>query len=161
MQRLWVRWTLLIAFVAVLGVVFINLGQWQLDRLNQRQARNVTTLANEKNPVRPVAEVFTHPIQDGDQWQRVEAQGTFDAEHQFIARYRSAGDVDGYEVITPLRTGSGVVLVDRGLLPLPSGVRSRLLRPRRRRARSPWSVTCAATSRAGAAPSPRSISRCA
>ena len=123
MQRLWVRWTLLIVFVAVLGVVFINMGQWQLDRLNQRQARNLTTLANETNPVRPMAEVFTQPIQDGDQWQRVEAHGTFDAEHQFIVRYRSAGEVDGYEVVTPLRTESGVVLVDRGLLPLPSGVK--------------------------------------
>ncbi len=123
MQRLWVRWTLLILFVAVLGTVFINLGQWQLDRLSQRQARNAATVANEKNPVRPVSEVFTHPIADGDQWQRVEAQGTFDAEHQFIARYRKIGDLDGYEVVTPLRTDSGVVLVDRGLLPLPSGVK--------------------------------------
>ena len=123
MQRLWVRWTLLIVFVAVLGVVFINLGQWQLDRLSQRQTRNAATVANEKNPVRPVAEVFNHPIKDGDQWQRVEAHGAFDADHQFIARYRSAGDVDGYEVITPLRTENGVVLVDRGLLPLPSGTK--------------------------------------
>ncbi len=122
MQRLWVRWTLLIVFVAVLGAVFINLGGWQLDRLAQRKARNTTTVANEQQPVRPVSEVFTHPIGEADQWQRVEARGTFDGEHQFIARYRSAGDLEGYEVVTPLRTSTGVVLVDRGLLTLPRGV---------------------------------------
>ena len=161
MRRLWVRWALLVVFVAVLGAVFVNLGQWQLDRLSQRQARNATTVANEKKPVRPVAEVFTRPISDADQWQRVEARGTFDAEHQFVVRYRNNGDVDGYEVVTPLRTASGVVLVDRGCSRCPAGSRSRLLRPRPRRARSRWSVTCAATSRAGAAPPPRSTSRCA
>ena len=107
----------------MIGTVFVNLGQWQLDRLAQRQARNEATVANEKQPVRPYAEVFDHPIGDADQWQRVQARGTFDAERQFVVRYRSAGDLDGYEVVTPLRTSSGTVLVDRGLIPLPRGTR--------------------------------------
>ena len=34
MRRLWVRWALLIAFVAALGTAFVNLGGWQLDRYN-------------------------------------------------------------------------------------------------------------------------------
>jgi cytochrome oxidase assembly protein ShyY1 len=122
-RRLWLRWALLIIFVAVLGTVFVNLGEWQLDRLAQRRERNATTITNEQKPVRPYAQVFTRPITDADQWQRVEARGTFDADHQFIVRYRSNGDADGYEVVTPLRTATGAVLVDRGFIPLERGTR--------------------------------------
>jgi cytochrome oxidase assembly protein ShyY1 len=120
-RRLWLRWALLIIFVAVLGVVFVNLGEWQLDRLAQRKERNATTISNEKKQIQPYEQVFTHTITDADQWQRVEARGTFDADHQFVARYRSNGDADGYEVVTPLQTASGVVLVDRGFIPLERG----------------------------------------
>ena len=123
MRRLWLRWVLLIAFVAVLGVAFVSLGYWQLDRLAQRKERNATTIANEQKPMQPYEQVFTHPITDADQWQRVEARGTFDADHQFVVRYRSNGGVDGYEVVTPLRTASGAVLVDRGFIPLERGTR--------------------------------------
>ena len=66
--------------------------------------------------MQPFEAVFTRPIGDADQWQRVEARGTFDAERQFVVRYRSNGDDRGYEVVTPLRTASGVVLVDRGFV---------------------------------------------
>ena len=123
MRRLWLRWALLIVFVAVLGVAFVSLGNWQLDRLAQRKERNATTIANEQKPVQPYEQVFTHPITDADQWQRVEARGTFDAEHQFVVRYRSNGGADSYEVVTPLRTASGAVLVDRGFILLERGTR--------------------------------------
>ena len=121
MRRLWLRWALLILFVAVLGVVFVSMGEWQLDRLAQRKERNATTIANEQSPVRPYEQVFTQQITDADQWQRVEARGTFDADQQFVVRYRSNGDLEGYEVVTPLRTANGVVLVDRGFIPVPRG----------------------------------------
>ncbi|HMI34814.1 MAG TPA: SURF1 family protein [Propionibacteriaceae bacterium] len=129
MRRLWLRWALLIAFVAALGVAFVSLGNWQLDRLAQRKERNATTIANEQKPVQPYEQVFTHAITDADQWQRVEARGTFDAHHQFVVRYRSSGGVDGYEVVTPLRTASGAVLVDRGFIPLERGTRIPSLAP--------------------------------
>ena len=123
MRRLWLRWALLIVFVAILGAVFVNLGSWQLDRLAQRKARNSTTVTNESRPVRPFTDIFTREIRDADQWQRVEARGTFDAEHQFVLRYRRNGDQEGYEVVTPLRTAAGVVLVDRGFVAVGRGVR--------------------------------------
>jgi cytochrome oxidase assembly protein ShyY1 len=100
-RRLWLRWALLIMFVAVLGVIFVNLGEWQLDRLAQRKERNATTIANEQKPVQPYEQVFTHPITDADQWRRA----------------------DGYEIVTPLRTATGAVLVDRGFIRLERGAR--------------------------------------
>jgi cytochrome oxidase assembly protein ShyY1 len=119
---LWLRWGLLIVFVTVLGVVFVNLGEWQLHRLAQRRERNATTIANERSPIQPYEQVFSHPISDADQWQKVEARGSFEADHQFVVRYRNNGNLNGYEVVTPLRTASGVVLVDRGFIPLQRGV---------------------------------------
>ena len=121
MRRLWVRWALLIAFVAALGTAFVNLGAWQLDRLESRRVRNVSTVQNEQRPVQPWTTVFTRTITDADQWQRVSATGTFDPDRQFVLRYRSSGDTDGYEVVTPLRTESGTVLVDRGIVSLSNG----------------------------------------
>ncbi len=115
---MWVRWAMLIAFVVAFGTACAFLGHWQLDRLHSRRERNVATLHNEQQPVRPWTEVFTRRIVDADQWQRVSATGTFDADHQLVLRYRSSGDVEGYEVVTPLRTAGGTVLVDRGIVPL-------------------------------------------
>jgi cytochrome oxidase assembly protein ShyY1 len=120
-HRLWARWALLTAFVLAFGTACAFLGNWQLDRLHSRRERNVSTVHNEQQPVRPWSEVFTKTITDPDQWQRVSATGTFDADHQYVLRYRSTTDIDGYEVVTPLRTATGNVLVDRGIVSVTNG----------------------------------------
>ena len=123
MRRFWVRWVLLIVFVAIIGTVFVSLGDWQIDRLGERRERNAATIANEQAPVRPAEEVFTRTITEADQWQRVEARGTFDGDHQFVVRYRENGGNNGYEIVTPLRMATGTLLVDRGFVPLPRSAR--------------------------------------
>jgi cytochrome oxidase assembly protein ShyY1 len=121
-RRLWVRWALLIVFVALLGVAFVFLGDWQLDRLEQRRDRNATTITNEQGAVQPASSVFVQPITDADQWKKAEAIGTFDGDRQFVVRYRQHAEAEGYQVVTPLRTDFGTLLVDRGFVPLPRGV---------------------------------------
>lgn len=114
---LWVRWLALILFVAVLGVAFVNLGEWQLRRLHQRRADNLIIRANEAAPVAPFDQVFDRPIGQDREWRRVRVSGTFDTAHQFVIRYRNNGSDNGYEVVTPLRTSSGrSVLIDRGFV---------------------------------------------
>lgn len=121
-SRLWKRWAALAVFVVVLGGVFVVLGQWQLNRLDQRQQRNETILANESAPPAPYDRVLGPVITDGDQWQRVSVTGTFDADQQFQVRYRFNNSQPGYEVVTPLRTTAGqTVLVNRGFVPVPRG----------------------------------------
>ena len=71
--------------------------------------------------VEPWTTVFTRTITDADQWQRVTATGTFDGDHQFVVRNRNNGDDRGYEVVTPLRTAAGAVLVDRGFIQVAPG----------------------------------------
>ena len=121
MRRLWVRWTMLIVFVTVVATVFVSLGEWQLDRLRQRREQNAVMTANASAPTRPADQIFTRPITDADEWQRVEARGTFDADHQFVIRYRENGSADGYEIVTPLRMATGTLLVDRGFVALSRG----------------------------------------
>ena len=94
-------------------------GSWidWLSAANATRRRSPTS----KSRFGRTSEVFTRTITDADQWQRVEARGTFDADHQFVVRYRSNGDADGYEIVTPLHTATGTVLVDRGFIPLVHG----------------------------------------
>ena len=77
--------------------------------------------SNEQPPIRPYEQVFPRPIVDADQWQRVTATGTFDGDHQFVVRNRNNGDDRGYEIVTPLRTATGAVLVDRGFIVIVPG----------------------------------------
>ncbi len=122
MRRRWLRWGLMTVFVVALGFTFVNLGQWQLDRLDQRRDRNATTAEHENAPVLPFEQVFTREIVDSDQWQRVEVRGTFVADQQLQARYRSFDGKTGWELVTPLRTTTGqTVLVDRGFVERPPG----------------------------------------
>ncbi|MFW6596887.1 SURF1 family protein [Propionibacteriaceae bacterium Y2011] len=122
MRPVLVRILSLVAFGCVLAVVFVNLGQWQLRRLDERQARNAAVVAAEAAPVADWHDYFTRPLTEADEWHRVRISGTYDPEHQYVVRFRHNGDVRGYEVVTPLRTDDGtVVLVNRGFAPVPSG----------------------------------------
>ncbi len=118
----WKRWVALLVLVVCLVIAFVNLGQWQLRRLDERRGDNAVVVAHEDAPVRPYEQVFDHTITDDDQWQRVTITGTFDAEHQLIVRYRNNGDAAGYEVVVPLRASDGrTILIDRGFIARPAG----------------------------------------
>ena len=119
-RGLWLRWIAMGLVVACLAVAFVNLGRWQLDRLQQRRDNNGQVVAHENAPVVDWQSVFTRPLTDADQWQRVSVTGTFDAEHSFVVRYRSNAGETGWEIVTPLRTPQGNVLVSRGFAPRPS-----------------------------------------
>jgi cytochrome oxidase assembly protein ShyY1 len=117
------RWSALIVFVIVLGVVFVNLGQWQLRRLDERQVENRVIRANEEAPAVEFDSAFGRgPITEQDEWRRVRVTGTFDTAHNYVIRYRDNGDGKGYEAVTPLKTDTGQsVLINRGFVPVPGG----------------------------------------
>jgi cytochrome oxidase assembly protein ShyY1 len=119
---LWVRWLALVLFVSVLGVAFVNLGEWQLRRLHERRAENQVVRVNEAAPIADFDQIFNRHIYKIDEWKRVRVTGTFETGHQYVIRYRDNGDANGYEVVTPFRTDSGkTVLVDRGFVGLDDG----------------------------------------
>ena len=120
--RLWLRWLALAAFVVGLAIAFVNLGFWQLDRLDQRRSANQSVTSHEGASVVDFSQAFTGTITDAQTWQRARVQGTFDASHQLIVRFRNdSNGAPGFEVLTPLQTTTGQwLIVDRGWAPRPS-----------------------------------------
>lgn len=120
--RPWLRWLALAAFVVGLAIAFVNLGFWQLDRLDQRRAANASVTDHEDAAVVDFSQAFGGTITDAQAWQRARVTGTFDGAHQLIVRFRNDNNgTAGYEVLTPLQTTSGQwLVVDRGWAPRPA-----------------------------------------
>lgn len=122
MRKLLIRWTVLLVFVALLGGLFVRLGEWQMHRLEARRETNARILAVRDAPVKPYQDVLGGPIGDEPQWQRVRLTGRYDAQHQLQAMLRSVNRQPGSEVITPMKTTQGDwVLVDRGFIARQQG----------------------------------------
>lgn len=110
------RWIAMGVLGAILAVTFVQLGQWQLRRLEERRERNATVVAHEAEGVQPYADVMNKAIQEEDQWYRVTATGTY-LPDQFQVRYRSNNDALGSEVLAVMETDQGdTLLVDRGFM---------------------------------------------
>ncbi|MEM9515401.1 MAG: SURF1 family protein [Actinomycetota bacterium] len=122
LQPRWIAFHLLVIFGVVL---MINLGFWQLDRLDQRQSFNADVEARSDEPVVPLDELLADPDFDADtaQWRIVSAEGTW-VDEQVLVFNRTQGGRAGDNVVTGLQlddAGSGstsVVLVNRGFIPL-------------------------------------------
>jgi cytochrome oxidase assembly protein ShyY1 len=56
------------------------------------------------------------PSVDAVAYRTVRATGRYDAAGQRLLRNQSQGGVNGFDVITPLRTGTAVLLIDRGFV---------------------------------------------
>jgi cytochrome oxidase assembly protein ShyY1 len=111
------RW--LLFFVAVLFMAWgaVRLGEWQFDRLHDREQRNTWTERNLAAPPARVTDVLTEDaaLEASREWQRVEASGTYDTDATFVVRYQTRDGDGGVDVVTPLVLDDGTaVLVDRG-----------------------------------------------
>jgi cytochrome oxidase assembly protein ShyY1 len=113
------QWVVRIIAGLILATAFVLLGLWQLDRNEQRQARNAAVEAGLNRPPAPLDDVLAvgAPVADGDQWRTVQVTGRYDGDNQLVLRLRPQGGQAGVHVLTPLVTSSGaVVLVDRGFV---------------------------------------------
>ena len=114
LSRRWVSFALVVALLAWLAWW---LGEWQFDRLEERQARNAGIERNETAPVTPAGEL-TGPggeVEPDDEWRVVTATGTYAVDDTVIVRYRTRDGASGVDVVVPLVTDSGAaLLVDRG-----------------------------------------------
>lgn len=95
----------------------INLGLWQLRRLDEKKAFNATVTANTSLPVVDYSQ--RAPSHLGDEWSRVKLTGTYDTEHTVTIINRSQDGAAGYDIAVPFTNTDGtVVLVNRGFVPL-------------------------------------------
>ena len=99
----------------------MRLGVWQLDRLQQRRARNAGVQeARERAPLTLPARGLPP---DSARQRRVVARGAYDYARERLWRPRPHDGVVGVGLVTPLRLADGsAVLVDRGWVPAPGGM---------------------------------------
>lgn len=115
------KWIVAAVFVVAVAAVFVRLGFWQLDRLEQRQLMNA--VGEERIGAEPVSLASLLAGAEGDleslQYRRVFVIGTYNPSEEMLIRSRVHLGQAGFHVITPLVTDDGwAVLVNRGWVPL-------------------------------------------
>ena len=116
------RWILSHVLVLLLVIVMINLGFWQLRRLDEKKTHNAAVRRNEAVAAGPIESLLqpNDPTSRGSElaFRRVTATGTYDTGNEVIVRARSLNERPGVWVATPMRLSddAGVIVV-RGFLP--------------------------------------------
>lgn len=113
------RWLLSHLLVVLLIVVMVNLGFWQLRRLDERRERNDLIRDRQDQPAVPVADLLA-PDDGADavseaRFRPVTATGTYDDEATVAVRNRTQDGVPGGWLVTP------VVLDDGSQVPIVRG----------------------------------------
>jgi cytochrome oxidase assembly protein ShyY1 len=114
------RWLVAHLLVVVTVVGFVNLGLWQLRRLDERRAANAEVTAGLAADEAPLAALLA----DGDasEYRRAQVRGRYRPGDEVLWAYRTRDGRPGHEVLTPLETTDGLlVVVDRGWVPLDLG----------------------------------------
>ena len=117
------RWIASHVLVLVLVVVMVNLGFWQLRRLDERQERNALVRGRMAEPVVGIEDLL-EPSDDAAAaedvlYRRVEASGRYLADEELLVRSRSLDGSPGAWVLAPLETADGeAVVVNRGWVPV-------------------------------------------
>ena len=114
------KWIIATVVVLALGAVFIRLGVWQLDRLEERQLTNAMGEARlEAEPVELSMLLGETADLDSLQYRRVTVEGEYDPSEEVLIRSQVELGQAGFHVITPLvRDGGSAVLVNRGWVPI-------------------------------------------
>jgi cytochrome oxidase assembly protein ShyY1 len=113
------RWVLFALAVALGAWGAARLGEWQFNRLHERQHSNQVIGRNLEASPLPLGDVLSadHGPGADDEWRRVTAHGTWDVKHTVVLKYQTRDSGAGVDVVTPLVTANGTaVLVDRGWL---------------------------------------------
>jgi surfeit locus 1 family protein len=98
-------------------VIFIQLGNWQLSRAEEKESRQERLDLLSREPAVAVPDI---PVRIEDfQYRQVEARGEYVPLHTIYLDNKIFQGVAGYQVITPLRIGKSSmhVLVNRGWAP--------------------------------------------
>jgi surfeit locus 1 family protein len=105
------RWVLSHVLVVLLIVVMVNLGFWQLRRLDEKRDRNDLIESRMDQPVVPVEDLVAPGDGDGEvasaRFRQVTASGTYDADATVVVRNRTQDGASGAWLVTPLVLADG------------------------------------------------------
>lgn len=104
-------WILSHLFAVAVVAVFVLLGFWQLDRHDERAARNATVASRSELPAMPVGDALAEVDDPGDlRFRTVTAAGTY-GDRELLVDNRSKDGLPGSWVLTPLVQDDGTTLV--------------------------------------------------
>lgn len=115
------KWALGALAVGVVAAVFIRLGVWQLDRLDERREENMVGESRLDAEPLGLGELtgLTEVDLDTIEFRTALVSGVFDPGEEVLVRSQVELGQAGFHVITPLVTPSGsAVMVNRGWVPL-------------------------------------------
>ena len=107
--------------VVALAILFINLGFWQLRRLDERRLENTVGESRVDSAPAELGLLLEASGDDIDslEFRRATATGVFQPDDEVLIRSQVHQGVAGFHVITPLLgEGGNAVLVNRGWVPL-------------------------------------------
>ena len=117
-------WILSHLFIIGVVVLMVNLGFWQLQRLDERKAFNAAMSAAIAQPAQPIGTLVpagvnaTHDEVESVKYRSVSASGVYLVDQQVLVTNRTQNGAPGYWVLTPLDLGDGTALViNRGWIP--------------------------------------------
>lgn len=115
------KWILSHLFVLAMVVAMINLGIWQLHRLQEKRDRNARVAARQAQPVADAASLASpgeFAQAKAVEFRPARATGRYLADESVLVRGRSRDSAPGSWVLTPLEISDGTaVLVNRGWIP--------------------------------------------
>ncbi|MFZ9042603.1 MAG: SURF1 family protein, partial [Ilumatobacteraceae bacterium] len=116
------RWVGFHLLVVAAIITMVNLGFWQLRRLDDRQAFNADVEASYDQPPLSLDDVVEELVESTPsdlEWRPVEVSGTYLPDETVFVVNRSQGGRAGRNVVVPLLLDDGrILLVNRGFVPL-------------------------------------------
>jgi surfeit locus 1 family protein len=117
-------WILSHIFVIGTVILMINLGFWQLGRLDERKASNATIVEAEKPAAVPIAELLPDGVDtsaaavDEASYRSAIVTGVYRVDQQVLIPNRTYNGGAGFWVITPIVQADGTaVVINRGWIP--------------------------------------------
>lgn len=110
------KWVVFSLVIVALVVAMVNLGLWQLRRLDQRQSFNHEVSRRTEQAIAPLESVLTSSVEPSTvEWRPVTFTGTYETTGAALIRDRSLDTQPGFNVVNPLRLADGrFVVVQRG-----------------------------------------------
>lgn len=105
-----------VAIAVLVAATCVNLGLWQLRRLDERRALNAEILDRRSASQLSIDDVARNAA--AEPYRPATSRGRYDVEHEVLVFGRSLDGEAGHHVVTPLLLpGGGAILVIRGWVP--------------------------------------------
>ncbi|WP_297742434.1 SURF1 family cytochrome oxidase biogenesis protein, partial [uncultured Tessaracoccus sp.] len=79
-KKMIVRWVALVVLIAALATLFVQLGEWQLRRLDERRESNARVLEHSHEQPTPYEQHMNRVMTDADEWHVVTVTGQYTGE---------------------------------------------------------------------------------